>query len=42
VVVVEAKAEILGMPDVHIAEGSTLKLECKIVQATENPTYVFW
>lgn len=42
VAVVEAVAEIIGMPDVHIDEGSTLKLECKIVQATENPTYVFW
>lgn len=42
VAVVEAVAEIVGMPDVHIDEGSTLKLECKIIQATENPTYVFW
>lgn len=42
IVVVEAVAEITGMPDVHIDEGSTLKLECKIIQATENPTYVFW
>lgn len=40
--VVEAFAEIIGTPDVHIDEGSTLKLECKINQATENPTFVFW
>lgn len=40
--VVEALAEIAGSPDVHIDEGSTLRLECKIVQATENPTFVFW
>jgi hypothetical protein len=33
---------IIGPTDVHIDEGSTLKLECKIIQATENPTYVFW
>jgi hypothetical protein len=39
--VVEALA-IIGQTDVHIHQGSTLKLECKIVQATENPTYVFW
>lgn len=40
--VVEAVAEISGSPDVHIDEGSTLRLECKIAQATENPSYVFW
>lgn len=40
--VVEAIAEIAGAPDVHIDEGSTLRLECKIIQATENPSFVFW
>ncbi|KAG5674381.1 hypothetical protein PVAND_004355 [Polypedilum vanderplanki] len=41
--VVEAIAEISGAPDdVHIDEGSTLRLECKIMQVTENPSYVFW
>lgn len=40
--VVEARAEIMGAPDVHIDEGSTLRLECKIMQATENPSFVFW
>lgn len=38
----EAIAEITGAPDVHIDEGSTLRLECKIMQVTENPSYVFW
>lgn len=38
----EAIAEIAGAPDVHIDEGSTLRLECKIMQVTENPSYVFW
>lgn len=38
----EAIAEIAGAPDVHIDEGSTLRLECKIKQVTENPSYVFW
>lgn len=42
VIVVEAVAKIVGAPDVHIDEGSTLKLECKIIQATENPSYIFW
>lgn len=40
--IVEAIAEIIGMPDVYIDEGSELKLECKITHATEKPTYVFW
>ncbi|XP_050077537.1 uncharacterized protein LOC126564514 [Anopheles maculipalpis] len=40
--VVEAVAEIVGAPDLHIDEGSTLRLECKLQRATENPTFVFW
>lgn len=39
---VEAVAEIVGAPDLHIDEGSQLRLECKLKHATENPTYVFW
>uniref|UniRef100_A0A182Q6S7 Ig-like domain-containing protein n=1 Tax=Anopheles farauti TaxID=69004 RepID=A0A182Q6S7_9DIPT len=37
--VVEAAAEIVGAPDLHIDEGSTLRLECKLQRATENPAY---
>uniref|UniRef100_A0A182NBB1 IG domain-containing protein n=1 Tax=Anopheles dirus TaxID=7168 RepID=A0A182NBB1_9DIPT len=37
-----AAAEIVGAPDLHIDEGSTLRLECKLQRATENPTFVFW
>lgn len=40
--IVEAKAVIVGAPDIHIDEGSTLRLECKLKRATENPAYVFW
>uniref|UniRef100_A0A336LQE1 CSON012170 protein n=1 Tax=Culicoides sonorensis TaxID=179676 RepID=A0A336LQE1_CULSO len=40
--VLEAIAEIVGAPDLHIDEGSQLRLECKLKHATENPTYVFW
>ncbi|XP_055542088.1 uncharacterized protein LOC129727869 [Wyeomyia smithii] len=40
--VVEAVADIMGAPDLHIDEGSTLRLECKLNQATEYPAYVFW
>lgn len=38
----EAAAEILEAPDLHIDEGSTLRLECKLKRATESPLYVFW
>ncbi|XP_069962729.1 uncharacterized protein dpr19 isoform X2 [Bactrocera oleae] len=40
--VVEAVAEIVGAPDLHIDEGSSLRLECKLKKATENPAFVFW
>lgn len=39
---VEAVAEIIEAPDLHINEGSTLRLECKLKRATESPLYVFW
>ncbi|EAT48852.1 AAEL000103-PA, partial [Aedes aegypti] len=40
--VVDAVADIVGAPDLHIDEGSTLRLECKLKRATEYPDYVFW
>ncbi|XP_029729402.2 uncharacterized protein LOC109419083 [Aedes albopictus] len=40
--VVDAVADIVGAPDLHIDEGSTLRLECKLERATEYPDYVFW
>ncbi|XP_004519420.1 uncharacterized protein LOC101451426 isoform X1 [Ceratitis capitata] len=40
--VVEAVAEIVGAPDLHIDEGSSLRLECRLKKATENPAFVFW
>uniref|UniRef100_A0A182WL53 Ig-like domain-containing protein n=1 Tax=Anopheles minimus TaxID=112268 RepID=A0A182WL53_9DIPT len=40
--IVEAVAEIIESPDLHINEGSTLRLECKLKRATESPLYVFW
>lgn len=40
--VAEAVAEIIEAPDLHINEGSTLRLECKLKRATESPLYVFW
>lgn len=38
----EAVADILGGPDIHVDEGSTLRLECRLRRATENPAFVFW
>ncbi|XP_055301147.1 uncharacterized protein LOC129567820 [Sitodiplosis mosellana] len=40
--VVEAVADIIGAPDIHVDEGSTLRLECRLRRATENPAFVFW
>lgn len=35
-------AEIHESPEINISEGSVLKLECKIVNAIENPAFIFW
>ncbi|KAH8246782.1 hypothetical protein KR038_010358 [Drosophila bunnanda] len=40
--IVEAVAEISSAPELHIDETSTLRLECKLKRATENPAFVFW
>ncbi|XP_023033815.1 lachesin isoform X1 [Drosophila willistoni] len=40
--IVEAAAEISSAPELHIDEASTLRLECKLKRATENPSFVFW
>ncbi|XP_071449171.1 interference hedgehog-like, partial [Hetaerina americana] len=40
--VVEARAEIVGAPDLHLKSGSTLRLSCVLRQSTEPPVYVFW
>lgn len=42
IIFAEAIADIVGAPDLHIDEGSTLRLECKLRRATENPEFVFW
>ncbi|KAG8225504.1 hypothetical protein J437_LFUL005930 [Ladona fulva] len=38
----EARAEIIGAPDLHLKSGSTLRLSCVLRQSTEPPVYVFW
>lgn len=40
--VLEPTAEIHESPETKIVEGSILKLECKIINAIENPTFIFW
>lgn len=40
--IVEASADILGSPDLHIKSGSQLRLVCTLRQSTEAPVYVFW
>lgn len=42
ITILEAVAEIIEAPELHINEGSTLRLECKLKRATESPLYVFW
>ncbi|XP_014232002.1 neural cell adhesion molecule 2-like isoform X1 [Trichogramma pretiosum] len=40
--VTEAYSVIPGAPDLHVKQGSNLRLECQLMLATEAPVYVFW
>lgn len=40
--VVEARAEISGPSEKYLKPGSGLRLQCRVVQSTEPPLYVFW
>uniref|UniRef100_A0A8D8UXJ4 Down syndrome cell adhesion molecule homolog n=1 Tax=Cacopsylla melanoneura TaxID=428564 RepID=A0A8D8UXJ4_9HEMI len=40
--VVVPTAEILGSPDLHVDEGSTINLTCSIRYSPEPPAYIFW
>ncbi|XP_063633698.1 uncharacterized protein LOC134804532 [Cydia splendana] len=40
--VVEARAQISGPTEKYLKPGSTLRLQCAIVQTTEAPAFVFW
>ncbi|CAG9132561.1 unnamed protein product [Plutella xylostella] len=40
--VVEARAQISGPTEKYLKPGSTLKLQCSVVQTTEAPAFVFW
>ena len=38
----EPKTAIVGGPDIHYKEGSTMNLTCVISDSPEPPTYIFW
>ncbi|XP_025153859.1 uncharacterized protein LOC105189358 isoform X1 [Harpegnathos saltator] len=38
----EAYSMIPGGPDLHVKQGSSLRLECQLMAATELPSYIFW
>ncbi|KAJ0171683.1 hypothetical protein K1T71_012446 [Dendrolimus kikuchii] len=40
--VVEARAQISGPTEKYLKPGSTLRLQCSVVQTTEAPAFVFW
>lgn len=40
--ITEAYSIIPGAPDLHVKQGSSLRLECQLMSATESPLYVFW
>ncbi|XP_018310282.1 neural cell adhesion molecule 1 [Mycetomoellerius zeteki] len=40
--ITEAYSIIPGAPDLHVKQGSNLRLECQLMAATEKPVFVFW
>ncbi|XP_078046917.1 limbic system-associated membrane protein [Augochlora pura] len=40
--ITEAYSVIPGAPDLHVKQGSSLRLECQLMAAAESPQYVFW
>ncbi|KAK2585652.1 hypothetical protein KPH14_010272 [Odynerus spinipes] len=40
--ITEAYSIIPGAPDLHVKQGSSLRLECQLMAATEPPQYLFW
>ncbi|XP_076682738.1 igLON family member 5 [Andrena cerasifolii] len=40
--ITEAYSIIHGAPDLHVKQGSSLRLECQLMAAAESPLYVFW
>lgn len=40
--VTEAYSVIPGGPDLHVKQGSSLRLECQLIASTEAPSFIFW
>ncbi|XP_017881657.1 neuronal growth regulator 1-like [Ceratina calcarata] len=40
--ITEAYSVIPGGPDLHVKQGSSLRLECQLMASTEAPSYIFW
>ncbi|EZA57127.1 hypothetical protein X777_01733 [Ooceraea biroi] len=40
--ITEAYSVIPGGPNLHVKQGSSLRLECQLMAATESPSYIFW
>ncbi|XP_043500582.1 neural cell adhesion molecule 2-like isoform X1 [Polistes fuscatus] len=40
--ITDAYSVIPGSPDLHIKQGSNLRLECRLMAAAETPSYIFW
>ena len=38
----EPRTSIMGGPDIHLKEGSTMNLTCIITDSPEPPSYIFW
>ncbi|CAL8148887.1 unnamed protein product, partial [Orchesella dallaii] len=41
-IVVEARAKIVGGPEKFYKAGSSVELRCDLIDSTEEPEYVFW
>nr|XP_034183753.1 uncharacterized protein LOC117605946 isoform X2 [Osmia lignaria] len=40
--ITEAYSTIPGGPDLHVKQGSSLRLECQLMASTETPSFIFW
>ncbi|CAD1477041.1 unnamed protein product, partial [Heterotrigona itama] len=40
--ITEAYSIIPGGPDLHVKQGSSLRLECQLIASTEAPSFIFW
>ncbi|CAK9828009.1 hypothetical protein ANTRET_LOCUS5601 [Anthophora retusa] len=40
--ITEAYSFIPGGPDLHVKQGSSLRLECQLMASTEAPSFIFW